>query len=387
MKSEYAIVVIGYNRLYSLIRLCNSLIKAEYDDRIDLIISLDYCEDTSVRDYAESFKWEYGVKEVIFHESRMGLKEHILSCGQLLGQYEAIAVLEDDIYVSPGFYNYMKQAVPFYKGCQEIAGISMYSPRVNGYNGLGFVPARSESDTFFIQMSQSWGEIWLKNQWREFYDWYMKYKDKLLWDELNIPEAIKHWDNKSWVKYYTTYCILNNKFFVYPYVSFTTCFGDAGVHTRMSDNTGQVELYSGKKCDFKFAKYTKDAVRYDGYLERIDDSLSEFMKGKSVCINLYGDKYDYSNFEYMLTTDRYKTVKPINSFALQLKPQELNVEQNLSGEEIFLYAIKDIEGKKKRRNKWLLREYHASHKVTSNWNMMWLYFRKLCFKYLLREGL
>ncbi len=390
LKSEYAIVVIGYNRLHSLMRLCNSLINADYDEKVDLVISLDYCEDCSVRDYAEKFEWEKGAKKVVCHENRLGLKDHILSCGRFLESYDAIAILEDDIYVSPCFYKYMRQAVSFYKNCQDIAGISMYSPRINGYNSLGFVPAQSEFDIFFMQMSQSWGEIWLKNQWNEFYDWYLKYKDNISWESLDIPEAIKHWGNKSWVKYYTTYCIIKNKFFVYPYMSLTTCFGDVGVHTKTFDNTGQVELYAGKKRDFIFSQFDdENVIKYDGYLERIGirDDLLDSIDRKDICINLYGDKSRFEGYKYVLTTNQYKAATPIHAYALQLIPHELNVEQKMEGEGIFLYAVKDIEGRRKRNNKWKLLEYHASHKVASNWNMMWMYFRKLCIKYLLREGL
>ena len=44
---------------------------------------------------------------------------------------EKYAVLEDDIVVSPGYYQYMKQAVEYYKDNADIAGISLYSHKMN----------------------------------------------------------------------------------------------------------------------------------------------------------------------------------------------------------------------------------------------------------------
>lgn len=110
--SEFAIVIIGYNRLVSLKRLVGSLLKADYfGDKVDLIISLDNCGERLLVDYAESIVWPYGQRKIIAHEVRLGLKKHVLKCGELTDTYENLCVLEDDLYVSPGFYAFAKSAV------------------------------------------------------------------------------------------------------------------------------------------------------------------------------------------------------------------------------------------------------------------------------------
>ena len=110
--SNYALVVIGYNRIPGMLRLLESIEHAEYgNDQVTLIVSLDNCGDSGPEEAAKSFRWTHGEKIVRTFPERQGLRNHILSCGDFLKEYDAIAVLEDDLLVSPAYYQYMKQAV------------------------------------------------------------------------------------------------------------------------------------------------------------------------------------------------------------------------------------------------------------------------------------
>lgn len=390
MKSKYAIVVIGYNRLHSLKRLFISLNRADYlGDSVDLIVSLDFCEDRSLYKFSENFQWEFGEKRIIFHEKRMGLRKHILSCGSFLEAYEALAILEDDVFVSPGFYSYMKQSVKFYEKRDNIAGISFYSFERNFYDGLGFRPAQSPYDTFFMQMAQSWGQIWLKRQWKEFYNWYLENSEKDVFTDLHIPEAIKKWGNSSWLKYHTAYCVLRNKFFVYPYNALTTCFMDVGAHTKYNDRTSQVALHPDTKGSYYFADFDEKAVKYDVFYERMDmeKCIFELTENKRVCMDLYGDKYQYDGYTHLLTTKEYIGLEPLQSYAFQLKPQELNVVYAISGDDIHLYDIQNIDlaSLTVKNIKWKRLEYFSSPKLATDFRMMLMYFRKLWMKHLFKR--
>ena len=82
---KYAIVVVAYNREKSLQRLLRSLEKAEYyGDRITLIISIDKSENSLVQEYAEAFIWKHGRKIVTVQKHNLGLKKHVLQCGNYL---------------------------------------------------------------------------------------------------------------------------------------------------------------------------------------------------------------------------------------------------------------------------------------------------------------
>ena len=62
-----------------------------------------------------------------------------------------------------------------------------------------------------------------------------------------IPEYLNGWPESSWLKYHTRYCIETDRYFVYPYVSLSTNFSDAGEHADVTVNDHQVELMINKE--------------------------------------------------------------------------------------------------------------------------------------------
>ena len=101
------IVIAAYNRLEPLTRLLQSLAKAVYPLDVKLIISIDGGGgNQTIIDTANRFEWKHGEKQVIVHDVNLGLRKHILKCGELTKYYDGIVLLEDDLYVSPYFYTY-----------------------------------------------------------------------------------------------------------------------------------------------------------------------------------------------------------------------------------------------------------------------------------------
>ena len=72
---------------------------------------------------------KYGEKIVLCHPERLGLRRHIISCGDLTEKYGAVMILEDDLYVSPDFYNYAMRALDKYGEHPQIAGIALSTKR------------------------------------------------------------------------------------------------------------------------------------------------------------------------------------------------------------------------------------------------------------------
>src|SRR5690606_11898173 len=133
------IIVIGYNRPKSLQRLLTSLSKAHYPEgNIRLVISLDNSGTLEPLRLAEAYDWPYGEKRVIHHEQRLGLRNHVLACGDLTEEYGDVLVLEDDLFVSPYFYEYTARALAFYENEPRVAGISLYSQQFNQTANLPF---------------------------------------------------------------------------------------------------------------------------------------------------------------------------------------------------------------------------------------------------------
>jgi len=344
---KYAIVVIGYNRVKSMLRLLNSLNRAEYDgDRIPLIISIDHSDDDAIVRAAEAFKWEHGEKMVRTFPERQGLRRHVLKCGEYLQEYDAIAVWEDDLYASPGFYQYMKEAVPFYEEDNKIAGLSLYSHRWNVLIDRAFEPMRGCDDIFFMQFAQSWGQIWMKRQWRDFCSWYEGLeKDAMLkkegmpggMEDPAIPLAVRQWPESSWLKYHVAYCILNGKYFVYPYDSLSTNYSDAGENSRRTTWRYQVAMQMAVKRNYRFAPCSEESIRYDGFFESRNVAASLGLREDELCVDLYGSKPGNMSRRYWLTSRKDSAGEKKAMFGMQMRPPETNILCGVEGDDFVLY--------------------------------------------------
>ena len=345
------ICIIAYNRLNSLKRVLTSLEQGYYNESVTLIISIDKSNDNHVKDFAGQYEWKQGEKRIIAHPENLGLRKHVLKCGDLLNEYDALIVLEDDVSVAPSFYYYAKQCVEKFYDDDNIAGISLYNFPLNYQNRLPFYPLHSDSDVYLMQCAQSWGQVWMKKQWFAFKEWYLNHSEEF--GELShLPKAICRWPKSSWLKYHTRYCIEKKKYFVYPYVALSTNNSDAGTHNINKSSFFQSNLLYGKKEIFKLTP----TIYYDGFFESL--LLSNYLGCvyNDVCVDFYGEKKNFSNKRYWLTREKlsYKIVK---SYSLTYKPYEWNILQNEKGYELFIYDTQFIESNKFYSTKKLFNQY------------------------------
>lgn len=335
---KYGIIVIGYNRVDSIKRLLENLSCAEYyRDQVMLIISIDYSRDNSVEEFCNTFQWPYGEKKIIAYQKNLGLKSHILKCGDYLELFDldAVAVFEDDVLPAPSFYNFMRQTVEYYSTDEKIAGISLYSHKWNVNVDRPFIPMDDGHDVYYFKFAQSWGQIWMRNQWRAFKEWYQK-NIGLDFSGLSVPEFVKKWPASSWLKYHIAYCVLEGKYFVYPYLSKTTCFSEVGVHAKTQSNLYQVPLDMSTNKKYSLCKQ-EDAVIYDCHFNINNTFLAKELSvlSKELQVDFYGSK-EKSEMKYLITS---KTLpfKIISSYGLLMRPIELNIIYHILGSDIFLY--------------------------------------------------
>lgn len=328
---KIAICVVCYNRLTSLKRVLSSLEIAYYDDPVTLIISIDKSNTSAVEDFADQYKWEHGELRVVKHEQNLGLRRHILSVGDHLKDFDAIVVLEDDIYVAPSFYYYTKQCVEKYHNDLEIAGISLYNFPLNYHNKLPFTQTKTNSDVFLLQSACSWGQVWMRDQWFAFRNWYEQNNEdfNLL---PHLPKSICLWPKSSWLKYHIKYCIEENKYFIFPYVSLSTCFGDVGVHAKNKATQAQVLMNYDKQEVFNL----NPKVLYDGFFEAKSIYKHLGLDEEHLCVDFYGEKNNREHRRYWLTQQQL-SYKILTSYSLDFKPWEQNVLHDNFGEELFLY--------------------------------------------------
>lgn len=304
------IVIAAYNRPYSLKRLLFSLSNAVFEFYPLLIVSIDGNGSDEIISMAKEYRWN-GDKKVIIHSENLGLKDHILFCGNLSKEYDHVIILEDDLFVSPYFYDYACESALFYKDEDQIAGISLYQYEYIENTDLPFVPVHNGFDTYCVQMASSWGQMWSKEQWQQFYLWYENHKD---WEanDSRLPDDIFKWPDTSWKKYFIKYLVNTNKFLVYPNISLTTNFGDVGTHNGYDNSLHQVNLLIGKKV-WNFASIS-NAIKYD------------------VNFNLIG---------FSIPTGTLKSIT--DNPASQMRPVELSFLLGLENDDTYLDKKKDSD--------------------------------------------
>lgn len=322
------IVVVAYNRQNSLSNLLSSLSGADYGDvQVNLVISIDYSGQNDVHNLAEYFNWEHGEKVIIKHTKNLGLREHILSCGDLSLQYESVIILEDDLLVSQSFYLYAKAALEFYKNNSNIAGISLYHHEHNESAELPFEVINDRYHSYFMKVPSSWGQLWTATHWKGFRSWYDKGQQVI--DVDYLPDNVIAWPETSWKKYFFKYLIENNTFFVYPKKSFTTNTGAIGKHHDEITGLHHSSL-SVQKDNFIFPRLEDTINVYDQFFEILPDSINsiENIDLKDIELDVFGAKPLHKlTSKYLLSSRVCKT--PISEYKVTYYPVNLNVLQGL----------------------------------------------------------
>lgn len=350
---KYAVVVVGYNRAKSMKKLLDSLCNARYESPCDLIISLDYSDkQQELVEIGKRVEWFHGEKRIRTFKEKQKLRKHILQCGDLTSEYDAVIVLEDDLVVAENFFQFASEAVEFYNNDDKIAGISLYTHRTNPENGRPFEAQFNGYDVFLMQYAMSWGQCWTRDQWTKFRKWYDK-QDGIADDGI-IPSYVVKWNDQSWLKYYIRYTAEKDLFHVYPYFSLTTNASEVGEHNNERSSAYQVPLVYGNVKGYRFPDIDH-AIKYDSYFERMfDDSV--FQSYGKTMIDLYGLKKKFGDADVLISTQilDYKMIKEIE---LQYRPHEVNCIMQESGKGIYVYDLRCHEKHKKEDNTLKIARY------------------------------
>lgn len=337
-----ALVVVAYDRPKSLQRLLGSINRAHYEHEIQLVISIDNGGDPEVLKLANAFDWKFGDKRVLYREKNLGLKEHIKTCGDLTEEFGSIIMLEDDLFVSPWYYDFSQKALNFYDDCERVAGIALYKARLNTHaHKLPFFNYQDGYDVFFSEMVCSWGQAWTWDMWRGFREWEKDYTG--VRESARLPESIVNWKDSSWVKIFTQYIRENQLFFVYPQFSYSTNFGEIGENFTQLETYYQVDMQMGK-TDPRFSKLEDSVSVYDVFYDMLPDRLNRLtsvLADYEYIIDLYGVKPLHLYTEpYVLT--QIPVENPILSFGRSLVPFEMNIIHEVEGNEIHLARREEV---------------------------------------------
>jgi hypothetical protein len=333
---DVAIVVVAYNRPRALARLLKSLARASYEgfDSIPLVISIDGGGVPEVTSVARQFEWQFGEKNLHTHDVNLGLKQHVLSAGDRILDYDGIIMLEEDLMVSPFFYQYGNRALAAYQNQEKIAGVSLYSYHYLDVNGFFFRPLVAHGDPFLVKFPSSCGQAWTTGQWQAFRSWLSSGREDDCADlDAKSLSNVASWPASSWKKSFARYLIDSNNYIVYPGNSLTTNMGDAGHHWHHNTLLFQVPLQFAP-VTYDFVDFSR-AISYDQFFELESRSLEilgysgELAAG--VEFDLYGQKpIGVLRKKMIVSSKRPKT--SLRPFGLELLPQELNIIYEVEGD-------------------------------------------------------
>jgi len=339
------IIIPAYSRAESLVRLLSALKRAIYPPSgVKLIISLDGGATQEVINVAREFSFASGTVQVITREKNLGLREHILWCGDQSLQYGSVIVLEDDLYVDPYFYIFAASSLRHYNSDPTVAGIALYSPEFNEFAGVPFRPAISGLAVYLMQIPCSWGQAWTAGQWAGFRGWYERANSEHVVACSRLPVAVKRWPESSWKKYYAAYLVFENKNFIYPYISYSTNCSDAGgFHIKGGTDFLQVSMPTESRDwdESVFLRFGGDLVKYDSFMEPLDPEELKFLglSRGSVEFDFYGLKplSVLQEKEYAITSKRSSARK--KSIPLSFRPVEKNLLHARPPEEDSVIAL------------------------------------------------
>jgi hypothetical protein len=240
-------------------------------------------------------------------------------------------MLEDDLYVSPYFYEYAKRTADYYEGDENIAGVSLYNHSFNEVAVFPFYAVDDGSDVYFLQIASSWGQLFWGKKWKIFLEWYNNHTD--LTKVKGLPNSIRNWSEHSWKKYFIGYLVDTKKYFVYPRISLTTNFSDAGgENNRKCTPIHQVPILMGKK-KWVLKNFKESDIKYDSYCEIKADYFKEYnaeLIDYNFEVDLYGTKPLQNICAPFIITSK-PTTNPITKFGLDFKTLPLNLNYSNEG--------------------------------------------------------
>lgn len=328
---EPVIIIPAYSRAQSLARLLKSIDSADYPHIVKLFISLEGGSSEDVKRIALEFTSSKIQIEVIQRQQRLGLRNHILACGDLALKFGAVIVLEDDLLVDRYFYHYAIAALRYYSDQASVAGVALYAHEYNEYARLPFRPMGNGYSTYPMQVPCSWGQCWSALQWRQFRSWYAVAKIETVNDTVGLPSAVKGWPESSWKKYFAAYLVQTNRYFIYPYQAYTTnCSDPGGTHIVTGSDVHQVSfaIQTRPLIGPFFCPVAESEVTYDAFMEPCGNNIYQQLglSRSEVEIDTLGIK----PIEVLNQKTYILTCRPVSNFIQQFPRSYRPIEHNFS---------------------------------------------------------
>ncbi len=162
------VCIFVYNRPQHTEKMLKSLMSNILFEESKIVIFADGAKENATKEELEKIKLVRKLFDVLkekknislsFSDINLGLTKSIVSgITEIINEYGKVIVVEDDLELSPGFLNYMNDALNLYENEEKVM-------HVGGY----MVPHNLNlPDTFFLRTPTIWGWGTWKRAWNKF---------------------------------------------------------------------------------------------------------------------------------------------------------------------------------------------------------------------------
>ena len=274
---EFHVVVITQYRVEPLKRLLSSLANAYYfADTVHIHFSIDkhstlHAESDALIKTVSAFEWPHGQKNVQRRIVPGGLISAVTESWYPGNEHSYGVLLEDDIEVSPYWFQFAKSSVLMHQYSAtgpnpSLVGVSLYSPRIlelhKSRQHLDFTHMFKDNfSPFLYQTPCSWGAVYFPRAWQEFHD-YMSLrlrvtdKDAKKFDIPTKPTS-NGWKG-SWKKFFIEMMYGRGFVMLYPNLANQTSFSTN--HLENGEHNGP---HGHSELEHLPIDYTVPLVQYD----------------------------------------------------------------------------------------------------------------------------
>ncbi|MEM7093850.1 MAG: hypothetical protein AAF567_12675 [Actinomycetota bacterium] len=359
MEGSPAIVVMAHARPAATARLLAGVRSATVPPGTPLVISIDRHDVTgdAVVDVAESLAWTVGPKRVVTHDA-IGLVAHFGACGDLSREFGSIVLLEDDLFVGPGFYEWASAALTFSATDNRIAGVSLATPPFDGYRQLPFEPLDDGSDALYAPIPWYDGMAFRADDW----DRYRRSSDH---STVRLHPAFDALDDDEWFPDFIRYLVATDRVWMLPRASHATGTGATGAHFDQRTDWFQVPLAARAPSSFRFRSLDDSLARYDDHMELVPTVMSALgVEGAADWIVDLGANRDLRAFaEHLVVTTR-PVDTPIRSWGAAMHPLAMNIVHDEPGDAIHLAPARSVtqgEGAARHADETLRRHHRLAN--------------------------
>lgn len=341
-----AVVVIAYSRPATLARLLTSLARADYPPgvAVPLLISIDGGprQHRDVVAAAEEAAWSAGPKEIVAHESNLGLIDHYLWAGEQSERFGAVALLEDDQVVSARWHAFATAALDAVGDDARVAQVNLGAPWFNGFTGDPFDPLDDGADTFYGRFPFMGGAVVTADGWRRL---------RPVLEAPIAPVALRDlhpaWSRlraDEWLPRLAAHLASAGRHVLYPRVALSVPWGDAGTHFTTPTRYFQVPLARRRAAWTIHPLDSADSV-YDQHQELdagVARRLSPHLASVDLEMDLWAIRPRHAVRAAHVVTTR-PAARSIASYGAELRPLEANVLEGVPGTEIHLARAEDVD--------------------------------------------